>query len=158
MIRLTLLLSLTLIFGGCASVNYSGEHHPPVDDAIVVDERSELGSGYRPIGRAVATVPAGLSGLVLRSALEEKAEEVGAHAVVVGETREVVTGGHFHWHYYEPYGPTYADWNAWPSSQWMGRPLYPGWYGRTYHFERDLELRALFLRREEDQSEDTLTK
>lgn len=145
------LAAALLLTCGCASVDYVGERRAPVADARVVLSKDALVGHYEPMGRAIASMPAGFSGDQLREALEEKAEEVGAHAVVLGEYRKVVASTHVRWDY-TPYSGPYPGWSVGGGYAWTGYPFSYGWREPTRVYSYDLELKALFMRRVEPET------
>ncbi|MEZ6189135.1 MAG: hypothetical protein R3F62_29565 [Planctomycetota bacterium] len=143
----TCLVALLAFSAGCAEVDYQGEVYPETEAPLVVDSLSSLPGDYMPIGRAVASVPAGYGGDSLVEALQEQAAEVGAHAVVVGEYRKVLVGKHLHWRY-EPYSGSYdRAYDTGLLGSWSGLSFDPGWNAPMVHYDFDLELKAVFLRR-----------
>ena len=140
--------SVLLTSLGCAQVDYAGEHHAPSERVRVVQDRALLQGEYRVIGRAIATTPAGWTGGNLAQSLEDRAREVGAEAVVLGEYRRVLEGPRVIWHY-EPYDPAWTHPYAWSYGAWSGpwTRFDDDWSHthRRYHYS--LELKAIFLRR-----------
>lgn len=149
--NIALLAAALMLATGCATVDYTGERHAPIADARVVLSKDALVGHYEPMGRAIASMPAGFSGDQLREALEEKAEEVGAHAVVLGEYRKVVVSTRVRWDYTAYSGP-YPGWSVGGGYAWTGYPFSYGWREPTRVYDYDLQLKALFMRRVEPET------
>jgi len=86
-----------LILSGCVSVEYVGQKFPPREEGssvVFFPNPGELPEGYRVIGRGVINAPDGMMKGDARTALIEKAWEVGADAVCVISFQRQLVGSY----------------------------------------------------------------
>lgn len=144
-------LSLSLLaLAGCApTVEYVGERHAPSQSVVVYYSRRDVPAGYRVMGRAIAHAPSGVSGTRLRHAIEDKARDVGADAVVLGGYRRVKSGEYLQWTYEDFDGPWLDPWDWEFGPHWGPRvtSFGPDWGNARVVYDYSLELKALFLKR-----------
>ena len=138
-----------------ASVGAAPLSGPACDEAdqqiastpTIPDSANALRRDLKNVGSLPADASIVLLGDSLVEALQEQAAEVGAHAVVVGEYRKVLVGKHLHWRY-EPYSGSYdRAYDTGLLGSWSGLNFDPGWNAPMVHYDFDLELKAVFLRR-----------
>lgn len=76
---------LLMILTGCLNVEYTGQQLPEISETIPVEFYTESQSLppdlYRPIGRAIVKCPADVTNGAIKTALIERAREVGAEVV-----------------------------------------------------------------------------
>lgn len=91
-IYLLIVTSLLLInFISCLSVDYKGKTFPATDKALIFNKKEEIDKKYSVMGKAHISAPRKYTVGELKKALLEKAEKVGADAVLITKYKIVRT-------------------------------------------------------------------
>lgn len=75
--------SAAISLTSCVSVVYHGEDFPPTQNAPIFLKKSDVPHPFEVIGRAMATAPNRYAALDIKNALRDKAESVGADAILM---------------------------------------------------------------------------
>jgi len=89
------LLSVLILFLGCASISYLGESYPQTEKCALFFSEKDVPLEYKVIGRILATADSDehfYSNDKFMRAIQKKARESGADAVVILGFEKVVSG------------------------------------------------------------------
>lgn len=86
------MVAVLLLFGACASIDYLGKKYPPTTNVDVFLDSKEIAKEYELMGESLVKSTFGKSSEKMLEKAIEKAKEVGADAILVGELEEVSTG------------------------------------------------------------------
>ncbi len=86
------MVSALLLTVGCISVKYIGDEYPPTKQVKIFFTKKEVPKPYKIIGKAIITTPSGFYVSDIQDEIKDKAEAVGANAVLITSFRQAPSG------------------------------------------------------------------